>query len=127
MEAARGDAGVSGQGRPPTAALRALTRTRSVRLLVYGPHMISGLIAIEARDMTGETCSRRTYELAPGLSEEDEHAEVERLVAHAHPEAVPCSTGRRGTYVEPGTTITVRPVVPPQGPTKREQHRLFAA
>lgn len=89
--------------------------------------MSLSLIAIESRDSSGETCARRTYELAPGLTGEDEQAEVRRLIAYAHPEAVPCSTDPHGTYLEPGRTITIRSVVPPQGPTKRDQHRLFAA
>ena len=110
----------------PSREIEDLSRRRSVRLLPYGWGMRPNLIVIEARDASGETSSRRTYELSPGLSGEGEHAEVESLVTYAHPEAILCSTDPQRTYVEPGRTITVRPVVPPQSPMDRDQHRLFA-
>lgn len=85
------------------------------------------LIAIEAYDEEGEACSRRTFELGLGLSEEEERAEIEGLVAHAHPAAVKISEDSHETYFEPGRVISVRPVVPPPLAAESDHERLFAA
>ncbi len=89
--------------------------------------MRSDLIAIEARDATGEIYSLRTYELPDGLSDDEELAQVDSLVRFVHPAAAREATGPDRVYLEAGRTITVRAVVPPQSSTEQDQDRLFAA